>query len=193
MNARALLAVALLVSAIPAGVRATVAASLVLTDAEKRQALAYGHKSVHEDRFDAEWRVSNAAGDTASVLTPFHRLVIAARHAAFRGETLRPGEPDRLLRRQKDRIVFLVQLRGRHEDFARLMAAELIAGDRQLKPAFAQNDRTPARQEDGTYVARCTYTFPVKELMGRSRVSLVLRDADGREASRFAIDLAAMK
>ena len=52
---------------------------------------------------------------------------------------------------------------------------------------------TPARADDGGYLARCVYAFPIKELTGTSRVALVVRDADGREARRFTIDLGAMR
>lgn len=193
MTARAVLVALVLTSAMPFAVRPGRAASLVLGDAEKRQALAYGARSVNHEQFDAEWRVTNAAGDSVTVLTPFHRLAIAARHAAFKQEPLRASEPDRLLREQKDRLVFVAELRGPREDFARFVAPELELGGRRVKPAFVQNERTPARQEDGRYLARCVWTFPVKEFPGRSRAALVVRDGDGRETGRFTIDLGAMR
>jgi hypothetical protein len=169
------------------------AASLVLADADKRQAISYGSKSVHQERFDAEWRVTNEAGDRVTVLTPFHRLAIAARHAAFKNQALRPNEPDRLLREQKDRLVFLAEIRGPRPDFTRGLVPELVVGDRTLKAAFVQNEHTPARQEDGRYLAQCVWAFPTKELAERARVTLRVRDGDGREAGRFTIDLGAMR
>lgn len=193
MTARVVVVAAMVACAVSAGSRAGAAASLVLGDAEKRQALAYGRQTATSETFDAEWRVKNAAGDSVAVLTPFHRLVIASRHAAFRDEPLRPNEPDRLLREQKDRLVLSLSLRGRGEVFARFFVPELLVRDRKVKPSFAQNDRTPERLEDGVYLARCVYAFPVKELTGTSRVVLVVNDADGREATRFTIDLAAMR
>ncbi|MBI1737587.1 MAG: hypothetical protein HYR51_20640 [Candidatus Rokubacteria bacterium] len=199
MRARALACAALVACATAAGAGASAAASLALGEPEKREALAYGQRTAHREGFDAEWRVTNGAGETAIVLTPFHRLVIAARHATFRGKPLKAGEPDRLLREQKDRLVVWVELRGQQEDFARQLVPELVvarspaAQDRVVKPAFVQNERTPARREDGGYLARCVYAFPVKELAGSSRLALVVRDSDGREARRFAIDLSAMR
>lgn len=199
MTARALAGAALVACATVAGAGASAAASLTLADADKREALAYGQRTASRDGFDAEWRVTNTAGEAAIVMTPFHRLVIAARHAAFREQPLKPNEPDRLLREQKDRLVFWVELRGQQEDFARQLVPELIVArgpagaDRVVKPAFVQNERTPARREDGGYLARCVYAFPVKDLAEASRVALVVRDRDGREARRFAIDLSAMR
>lgn len=192
MTARAVV-IALLAASAMTGAGRAGAASLVLGDAEKRQALAYGARSVHHDRFDAEWRVTNAAGDAVTVLTPFHRLAIAARHAAFKQEPLRASEPDRLLREQKDRLVFVAELHGPREDFARIVTPELELGGRRIKPSFVQNERTPARQEDGRYLARCVWAFPVKEFPERSRGALIVRDADGRETGRFTIDLGAMR
>ena len=168
------------------------AATFVLADTQKRQALDYGRSSASRDDFDAEWRIA-AGGETVVVLTPFHRLVIASRHATFRDEPLRPSEPDRILREQKDRIVFALQLRGREEAFPRFYVPELMVGDRKVKATFVQNDRTPARLEDGVYLARCTYAFPVKDIPGNSRMALVVRDGDGRETRSFAIDLGAMR
>lgn len=193
MTARTVLVALVLASAMSVAVRAASAAALVLGDTEKRQALAYGARSINHDQFDAEWRVTNAAGDTVTVLTPFHRLAIAARHAAFKQKALRASEPDRLLREQKDRLVFVAELRGPREDFARFVVPELELAGRRVKPAFVQNERTPARQEDGRYVARCVWTFPVKEFAERSRVALVVRDGDGRETGRFTVDLGAMR
>jgi hypothetical protein len=169
------------------------AASLVLDEAQQREALAFGERSVARDEFDDEWRVTNAAGDTVRVLTPFYRLALAARHAGQRGEPTERVAPDKLLKEQKDRLVLLVTLHGRREDFARHLVPELTTEDRTLKPAFVQNERTAARLQDGRFLARCVYTFPVKQLTGRSRVALVVRDGDAREASRFVIDLAAMR
>jgi hypothetical protein len=169
------------------------AASFTLTPGETRAALRFGADSVQVEAFDAEWRVDNGRGETVVVLTPFHRLAIAARHAAFKNEEVRPAELDRLLRDQRDRLVLWAYLTGRREDFARGLRPELRLGDRTIKAAFVQNERTPAPASGGGYLARCLYTFPTKELSGASRVVLVVRDADGREAHTFAIDLGAMR
>ena len=169
------------------------AAALVLTDREQQAAIEVGERSVTVDAFDAEWRVAGAAGETVSVLTPFHRLAIAARHAAFSGKPLKPGEPARILRESRDRLVFWTSLRGPSEDFARYYVPRLIVGDREIKASFVQNERTAMRQDDGRYLARCVYGFPTKGVGGRDRVALVIGDGDGRDVSRFTIDLALMR
>jgi hypothetical protein len=168
-------------------------ASFVLTNADKDRALAYGKSSASRESFDDEWRVKNAAGDTVSVITPFHRLVVASRHATFRDEPLPPGEPDKLLREMKNRLMLQVDLHGDRDGFARLLAPELLVGSRTVKAAFVQNDRTPRSLDSGRYLARCVYAFPVKDLHGTDRVTLVVRDADAREVSRFPIDLSRMR
>jgi hypothetical protein len=192
VNRRAVVIATILACAAPASVKAVAGATFVLADTQKRQALEYGRQSAHRENFDAEWRVTHG-DETVVILTPFHRLAIASRHATFRDEPLRPSEPDRVLREQKDRVVFAVELRGRQEDFSRLYVPELQVGGRTVKAAFVQNERTAARLDDGGYLARCTYAFSVKELTGTSRVALVVRDADGRETRRFTIDLGAMR
>jgi hypothetical protein len=168
------------------------AVSFTLSEAERQAAIRAGERSTTGEGFDREWRVS-ADGETATVLTPFHRLLIAARHAAFKNTSLKPAEVERTLKQDAGRLVVAVQLRGTREDFARHYAPRLLAGEREIKPAFVQNERTAMRQDDGRFVARCLYGFPVRDLTGRERVALRVADAEGRAVSRFTLDLSTMR
>jgi hypothetical protein len=169
------------------------AATLALTESQQQEAIQTGERSVTAEAFDAEWRIGSASGETAMVMTPFHRLAIAARHAAFNGKPLKPGEPAKILKENRDRLVFWITLRGTSEDFARHYVPRLMVGDREIKASFVQNERTAIRQQDGAYLARCVYGFPTKDVKGRERVGLVVGDGDGRDVSRFTIDLASMR
>jgi hypothetical protein len=169
------------------------AASFSLEPQQRTDALRVGAQSVTRDSFDTEWRVANQAGDSLTVITPFHRLVLAARNAAFKNERMKDKEPEKLLREQQDRLVIWANLRGPREDFARYFAPRILLGDREIEPSFIQNERTAARTDSGAYLARCVYGFPVKEIAPKSRVILVVRDPDGRDVSRFTIDLASMR
>lgn len=169
------------------------AASLALSPADREAALQMGQRSVTDNAFDAEWRVENGAGDHVSIVTPFHRLVLAGRHAAFKKEPLKPDEPGKILREQHDRLVVWAELRGPREDFARYLAPRLLLGEREIEPTFVQNERTAARLPDGAYLARCVYGFPTRDLTGRARLLLVIRDTDGRDVSQFTIDLSTMR
>ena len=160
-------------------------AALTLDETGRREAIRTGEQSVGNDAFDAEWRVNNGRGEWVSVLTPFHRLVVAARHATFNGKPLKPGDPDKILKEDRDRLVLWVELRGPSEDFARRYLPRLVLADREVKAAFVQNERTASLQPDGRYLARCVYGFPSRDLDGRSKASLVVADADGRDVSRF--------
>jgi len=175
------------------GASAGEAASLALDEARMQEAAAYGERSVTREEFGDEWRVRNGTGDVVTVMTPFHRLALAARHAAFRKDPLKPRERARVLKEQQDRLVFWVQLRGPREDFARFYTARLVTGGRQIEPAFAQNERTPARDPGGTFIAHCVYAFPTKPLTGSSKVALLVRDGDGHDVTSFSIDLASMR
>ncbi|MBI4637456.1 MAG: hypothetical protein HY727_14005 [Candidatus Rokubacteria bacterium] len=172
---------------------AAAAASFALSEAQKREALRAGQRSVTVESFDTEWRVANGSGESVTVITPFHRLAIAARHAAFRNEPLKPDEPEKLLREQGDRVLFWVSLQGPREDFARFLTPRILVEDHEIEPAFVQNERTALREESGTFLARCVYGFATRDLSGSSRVVLVVRDADGRDVRRFTIDLATMR
>ena len=170
------------------------AASFTLEPQQRSDALRVGAQSVtREGPFDAEWRVANPAGDSVTVITPFHRLVLAARTAAFKNERMKDKEPEKLLREQQDRLVIWANLRGQREDFARFYAPRVLVSDREIEPSFVQNERTAMRTENGGYLARCVYGFPVKEIGPRARLVLVVRDTEGRDVSRFTIDLASMR
>jgi hypothetical protein len=170
------------------------AASLVLSEAERQTAIHTGERSVTDpDGFDQEWRVTNSAGESAVVMTPFHRLAAAARHATFSGKPLKAGEPDKVLNEGRDRLVFWVQLRGDSAGFARYYVARLVVGDREIKASFVQNERTAMHQEDRAYLARCLYGFPTRDVKGNDRLALIVADADGRDVTRFTIDLARMR
>ena len=101
-----------------------------------------GQRSVIREGFDAEWRVVNGAGESVTVITPFHRLVLAARNAAFKNERLKPGDPDKLVKEQGNRLVLWVSLHGDREEFARYYEPKLIAGDLEIAPTFVQNERS---------------------------------------------------
>ncbi len=189
MKARAGSLLALLL----AGPSVAAGASFSLEPQQRTDALRVGAQSITRDSFDTEWRVANQAGDTLTVITPFHRLVLAARNAAFKNERMKDSEPEKLLREQQDRLVIWANLRGPREDFARFFAPRSLLGDRGIEPTFVQNERTAMRTDGGSYLARCVYGFPAKEIAPKSRVILVVRDPDGRDVSRFTIDLASMR
>ncbi len=169
------------------------AASFQLTPRQIDEALLFGREGVVSDAFDSEWQVVNSDGGSVSVVTPFHRLALAARHAAFKEEALKPREVTRLLRESRGRLSFWVTVRGSREDFARWYQPVLLAGGKELKASFVQNERTARREEDGRYVARCLYSFPTADLNPNGRIALVVRDHDGRNVARFNIDLATMR
>jgi hypothetical protein len=191
-GARALLVAAVAVAA-AGGVASVSAASLTLTEAQTQEAVRVGTKSVTESPFGEEWRVDSGDGNSVVVLTPFHRVALAARQAAFRSEELRPGDTARMLRDQRDRLVFLAEIIGPREDFALGLRPQLRSGDRFIKAAFVQNEHTPSPRAGGGFLARCVWTFPISELTGTSRVALVVQDRDAREVQTFTIDLGRMR
>jgi hypothetical protein len=188
---RALLTLAVLVLVIaphPVG-----AAALELNDRLKQEAIRVGRKSVTTETFEAEWRLSNTSGESVTVFTPFHRVALAARHAAFKNEPLKPTEPDKILKEQGDRLLLWTYLKGTREDFARYYIPRLLVGDLEIEASFVQNERTAVRDDAGYYVARCVYGFPTKGITGSSRVVLAVRNPDGDDVSRFTIDLSTMR
>jgi hypothetical protein len=170
------------------------AALLTLTEAQQAEALRVGQRSVsRETPFDAEWRVENGNGESLVVMTPFYRLVLAARNAAFKNEAVKPQDQDKLMQELRERLMVWVELHGPREDFARYYAPRLLVADREIAPVFVQNERTGLRRGNGSFLARSVYAFPNREITGQSRLELVIRNPDGQLMSRFAIELAKMR
>jgi len=169
------------------------AAWLTLNEREQHQAVVVGQRSVTSETFGGEWRVVHGSGESVEVVTPFHRLALAARNAAFKNEPLKPQDQEKLLVELKDRLMLWVYLVGSSEQFARHFSPRLLVDDREIEPVLVQNERTAIRQENGRFLARCVYWFPTKDLTGTSHPVLVVRDVEGQPVTRFAIDLARMR
>ena len=157
------------------------AASFSLGERERQDAIAAGRRSVVSEEFGAEWRARNASGETLTVMTPFHRLALAARNAAFKGEELKPKEIDSAIKETGGKLTVWVTLKGGAPEFARFYAPVLLDGKAEIKPTFVQNERTALRTEDGGYAARCLYVFPADALGGKSRFTLVVRTPEAKE------------
>ncbi|HET7876251.1 MAG TPA: hypothetical protein VFN71_12105 [Methylomirabilota bacterium] len=169
------------------------AVSFALTPREREEAIRVGRKSITSEEFGAEWRVSVGSDRTVTVMTPFHRLALAARNSAFRNQELTPRQVESLLREHEGKLVVWVTLRDGKADFARFYAPVLVVEQQQIKANFTQNERTALRGEDGKYTARCMYVFPAAELNPKGKVTLIVRDPDERPVAKFTVDLAAMR
>ena len=84
-------------------------------------------------------------------------------------------------------------VRGAKPDFARFYVPLLYRGEQEIKPSFAQNERTALREEDGTYTARCMYVFPAAGLDAKGRLTVVMKNSEGGQVARFNVDLSAMR
>jgi hypothetical protein len=177
----------------PASGQSAAAASFGLSERDQQDAMLAGKRSVVSEEFGGEWRQRNAAGEVVEVMTPFHRLALAARNAAFKNETLKPKDIDSALKESNNKLTMWVTLRGDRVDFARFYTPALLDGKTEIKPSFVQNERTALRAEGGGYAARCLYIFPAEGLAGRGRYTLVVRNSDEKDVSTFTVDLSAMR
>ncbi len=168
------------------------AVSFTLTEREQAEAIHVGERSVTAETFGGEWVRSTGAGEV-TVMTPFHRLALAARQAAFKQNTMTPADVEKLLREDRGRLVFWVSLRGPRGDFARFYEPVLQVGAGELRPSFVQNERSALREPDGRYLARSVYGFSTATLGTTAGVVLVVRDPDGNEVARFPVDLASIR
>ncbi len=170
------------------------AASFSLTPTERDEAVQMGRRSTVAADFGSEWRVAGEApGQSLVVMTPFHRLALAARNSAFKSEDLRPRDIESLVKDEEGRLVVWATVRGAKPDFARFYVPLLYRGEQEIKPSFAQNERTALREEDGTYTARCMYVFPAAGLDAKGRLTVVMKNSEGGQVARFNVDLSAMR
>ncbi|MEK7770467.1 MAG: hypothetical protein AAB335_05245 [candidate division NC10 bacterium] len=177
----------------PATGQPAAAASFALTEREQQEAIRLGRKSVVHEQIGGEWTSRNGSGETLTVVTPFHRLALAARNAAFKKEPLKPREIRAVLKETTGKLTVWVTLRGVTADFARFFEPALRDGKAEIKPSFVQNERTALRGEDGRYAARCLYVFDAETLNPKGRFTLIVRDPDEKEVSKFTLDLSAMR
>jgi len=175
------------------GVAPGEAVSFALTEVDREQAVRAGKKSVVTEEFGTEWRIKGTSGQALTVMTPFHRLALAARNSAFRSQELKPKDIEALMKDHEGKLGFRVTLRGGKSDFARFFTPTLVAGAQEVKANFVQNEHTALHEDDGGYAAQCLYIFPAERLDPKGRVVLVVRDADEREVAKFTVDLAAMR
>jgi len=169
-------------------------ASLTLTPQERETAILMGKRSIISEPFGGEWRAGgDGAGEAVVVMTPFHRLALAARNSAFKSQELKPRDVDALLKEQEGNLTLWATLKGGKADFARFYTPLLVSGQQQIKAAFAQNERTARREDDGSYTARCMYVFPSAGLKPGDTLTLIVRDSDDQQVAKFTVDLSAMR
>ena len=169
------------------------AASFSLTPDERAEAVSVGKRSIVTEDWTGEWRVPAGPGQFAVVMTPFHRLALAARNAAFKQEDLKPKDVESVVKGEEGRLTLWAVMRGPNADFARFFQPALLVGTREVKASFVQNERTALREEDGRYTARCLYVFPAEALDPRGSVTLLVRDLEAKPVARFTVNLAAMR
>ena len=169
------------------------AALFTLMPRDRDEAVRVGRRSVTTEDWGGEWRVDGGAGQFLTVMTPFHRLALAARNSAFQDKELKPREVDSVLKDQENKVVFFATLRGGRVDFARFYTAVLLARPQEIKASFTQNERTALRGEDGQYTARCLYVFPAEGVDPRASLTLLVRDNKEKVVAKFTIDLSTMR
>ncbi len=170
------------------------AALFTLSEQDRAEAIRLGKRSVIGEEFGAEWRVGgDGPGQSVTVMTPFHRVALAARNSAFKNSELKPTDVEKLLKEHEGKLVLWARLRGSAADFARFYSPVLVVQHDEIKPTFTQNERTALREEDGRYSARCVYVFPAEELSPTATVTLIVRDPDEKTVAKFTVHLSAMR
>src|SRR4026209_1129413 len=125
------------------------AALFALTPRDRDEAVRAGRRSVIDDQWDGEWRVNGGSGEAVMVMTPFHRLALAARTSPFQDRELKHRDIESVLKDQEGKLVFWETLRGGRVDFARYYAPTLLARQQELQASFAPDERDARRRGGG--------------------------------------------
>jgi hypothetical protein len=175
-------------------VRPLDAASLTLTARERDEAIRLGKRSIVSEDFGGEWKVGgDGPGQSLVVMTPFHRLALAARNSAFKNQDLKPKDIDTILADQPGSLIVWTTLKGGKADFARFYSPVLVSGRQEVKATFRQNERTALREDDGSYTARCLYVFPTAALKADETVMLIVKDFADKQVAKFTVNLSSMR
>jgi hypothetical protein len=170
------------------------AASFTLTPNQRDAAIRLGRQSVISEEFGGEWKVGgDGSGQTLVIVTPFHRLALAARNSAFKSQELTPKDIDALSKDQEGTLTIWATLKGGKGDFARFYAPVLVSGQQEIKATFVQNERTARREDDGSFTARCMYVFPTDKFNAKDTVTLIVKNSDSQLVAKFTVDLSAMR
>jgi hypothetical protein len=165
-----------------------------LSGEDVKKAVDEGTRAIAQEDFGEEWRVRLPRGEEVQLMTPYSRVVLAARHAAFKEEPLTPKQLQDQIDRGKGKLQVLITMFGREIDFARWYQAVLRVGDLEVKATFTQNERTAIRTQDGRFAARNVYVFPLEGLPARGGVTLVISHSiEKKEVLRAALDLSKMR
>ncbi len=176
-----------------AAVTSPEAASFSLTPEQRSAAMGVGKKSIVTEQWAGEWKVGDGPGQFVVVMTPFHRLALAARNSAFKQEDVKAKDVETLVKNEEGRLTLWAVLRGPRVDFARFFQPVLVAGGQEIKASFVQNERTALREDDGRFTARCLYVFPVEGVDPQATVTLLVRDVDAKPVARFTVNLSTMR
>ena len=119
-------------------------------------------------------------------MTPFHRLALAASNSAFKNEDAPPARTSTPLAQGPARASssLWATLRGAEPDFARFYAPLLYRGEHEIKPSFAQNERTALRERGRQLHGALHVRLPRRGLDAKGRLTLVVKDSAQRDRSR---------
>lgn len=173
-----------------------------LTPEQIQEAIAHGKATYDRwriegrpiDNLDPEY-VVDLGRDTgqAMLYTAFSTVALETRRWLAIGQQLKPDDVERTIAPIRGRLGFLVIVPGPNRDFLRHYTVRLVQGGTSHEPVawdVFRGDLVPDRP--GRWEAVGQYTFRVKGLDPAAPVTLVVRNAEGRE-TRFEFDLSRLR
>ncbi len=175
------------------------AIQLNLTGKDIEEAFEYGTKGrdlSHAELLSA-WRVNLGEGvGSASIVTPFGRIVVLGKEMADRLRDPNEREIKEALDENKGKLVFGCTLYGDDTLFADQYKAVLMYKDKKIEPSKkkvpSSGDFTRFYPDSPRFRALCFYIFDVGKIDPNAKVILILKNGDGEEL-KFPFDLSKLR
>lgn len=169
-----------------------------LTPEQRDAAIKYGKRGVRTDVMDfiKEWSVNNGDKGFAFIITEFLALAFAAQQAAMRSAELNNFDIEDTLAKSAGKLVFRVTLFGDTNSFAKDYTAVVQTGEKTVPATFWNNPPGESYGDGKTkpaFVTDSDFYFPAEGIDPNATITLLVKDKDGKEVTKFQFDLAKMR
>ncbi|MCB7128725.1 MAG: hypothetical protein NOU37_01545 [Candidatus Brocadiales bacterium] len=172
---------------------------LELSEKDIKDALEYGNsrRELSHPEVLEVWRVNLGYGvGSATVITPFGNLAILSKEMSRRSREPSEGEIKKTLSENRGKLVFGCSIYGDDAEFADEYKAVLMYKDKKLEPSEkevpASAEYTRSFPDSPRYWALCFYKFDIPDLDPKAKVTLILKNGDGKKLS-FPFNLAKLR
>ncbi|MFQ5956418.1 MAG: hypothetical protein ACE5KK_01440 [Candidatus Brocadiales bacterium] len=172
---------------------------LYLSEKDIGDAVEYGtsRRDLTHPELLKDWRVDLGYGvGSATIITPFGSIAVLAKEMARRFREPTDREIREALDKEKGELRFGCSLYGDNAWFADDYKATLMYKDKKLEPSETEIPSsakyTRSYPDSPRYWALCFFDFEIINIDPNARVTLILKDGEGKEL-KFPFDLSRLR